>query len=91
MGKPFKIVLATILLIVIAIGSLPFFIDPNNFKPEISAAVKDDTGRELTLEGDLKLSMFPWIGISTGKIALGNAEGFQDQALCNRSRKQSKS
>jgi len=27
----------------------------------------------------LKLSLFPWIGISTGKITLGNAEGFQDQ------------
>jgi AsmA protein len=78
-GKPFKIVLATILLIVIVIGTLPFFIDPNNFKPEISAAVKDATGRELILEGDLKLSLFPWIGISTGKITLGNAEGFQDQ------------
>ncbi|MFA6162086.1 MAG: AsmA family protein [Methylobacter sp.] len=79
MGKPFKIVLAAILLIVIAIGTLPFFIDPNDFKPEISAAVKDATGRELILEGDLKLSVFPWIGISTGKITLGNAEGFQDQ------------
>ncbi|MDD5411216.1 MAG: AsmA family protein, partial [Methylobacter sp.] len=79
MGKPFKIVLATILLIVIAICTLPFFIDPNDSKPKISAAVKDATGRELILEGDLKLSLFPWIGISTGKIILGNAEGFQDQ------------
>lgn len=79
MGKPFKIVLATILLIVIAICTLPFFIDPNDSKPKISAAVKDAIGRELILEGDLKLSLFPWIGISTGKIILGNAEGFQDQ------------
>ena len=80
MGKPFKIVLATILLICNCHRCiLPFFIEPNDFKPEISAAVKDNTGRELILEGDLKLSLFPWIGISTGKIALGNAEGFQDQ------------
>ena len=55
MGKPFKIVLTTILLIVIAICALPFFIDPNSFKPEISAAVKDATGRELMLEANLKL------------------------------------
>lgn len=79
MGKPFKIVLSTVVLIVIAIGTLPFFVDLNNFKPEISSAVKDATGRELMLEGDLKLSLFPWISISTGKITLGNAKGFQDQ------------
>ena len=83
MGKPVKIILSIIaaiaFLIVIAIFTLPFFIDPNNFKPEIAAAVKDKTGRDLTLAGDLKLSIFPWLGISTGKMALGNAAGFQDK------------
>jgi len=57
-GKPVKIILsiiaALVLLIVIAIFTLPFFIDPNNFKPEIAAAVKDKTGRDLTLTGELK-------------------------------------
>ncbi|MGZ8159453.1 MAG: AsmA family protein [Methylobacter sp.] len=82
MGKPFKIILSTIaamtLLLIAAACILPFVIDPNDFKPEIAAAVKDKTGRELTLDGELKLSLFPWIGISTGKIALSNAPGFQD-------------
>jgi len=68
-----------VFLIIIAIFSLPFFIDPNNFKPEIAAAVKDKTGRDLTITGELKLSIFPWLGISTGKMALGNAAGFQNQ------------
>ncbi|MFA5921833.1 MAG: AsmA family protein [Methylococcaceae bacterium] len=83
MRKPVKILLsiiaAMVFLIIIAIFTLPFFIDPNNFKPEIAAAVKDKTGRELTLTGELKLSIFPWLGISTGKMALGNAAGFQDK------------
>jgi AsmA protein len=82
-GKPVKIILsiigAMVFLIVVAIFTLPFFIDPNNFKLEIAAAVKDKTGRDLTLTGDLKLSIFPWLGISTGKMVLGNAVGFQDQ------------
>jgi len=81
--KPVKIILsiiaATAILIIIAIVTLPFLIDPNNFKPEIAAAVKDKTGRDLTLSGDLKLSIFPWLGISTGKMALGNAAAFQDK------------
>jgi AsmA protein len=82
-GKPVKIILsiiaAVVFLIIIAVFTLPFFINPNNFKPEIAAAVKDKTGRELILAGDLKLSIFPWLGISTGKMALGNAAGFQDK------------
>lgn len=83
MRKPFKIILSTIaamvFLIVIAIFTLPFFIDPNNFKPEIAAAIKDKTGRDLTLTGELKLSIFPWLGISTGQMSMSNAAGFQEQ------------
>jgi AsmA protein len=82
-AKPVKILLsiiaAIVILIVIAIITLPLFIDPNDFKPEIAAAVKDKTGRDLTMTGELKLSIFPWLGISTGKMALGNAAGFQDK------------
>lgn len=72
-----------VLLLVAAACILPFVIDPNDFKTEIAAVVKDKTGRELVVEGDLKLSVFPWIGISTGKIALGNVPGFQDQPFAS--------
>ena len=83
MGKSFKIIFsiiaAMVFLILAAIFTLPFFIDPNDFKQEIAAAVKDKTGRDLSLTGELKLSIFPWLGISTGKMSLGNAAGFQDK------------
>ena len=83
MGKPFKIILTTIAVVAALLTAtaciLPFVIVPNDFKPDIAAAVKDKTGRELVLDGDLKLSLFPWIGISTGKLALSNAPGFQDR------------
>jgi AsmA protein len=80
MGRLLKIILAAIaiiiLLIIIAIVALPFFFDPNDFKPEIQAAVKDSTGRELVIEGDLALSVFPWLGVTTGELTLSNAAGF---------------
>ncbi|MCK5663944.1 MAG: AsmA family protein, partial [Thiotrichaceae bacterium] len=83
MGKILKvtasILASVILLVIIAAIVLPFFIDPNDFKPEIQTAVKDSTGRDLVIDGDLKLSIFPWIGISTGKLTLSNAEGFPDK------------
>ncbi|MGZ5607492.1 MAG: AsmA family protein [Methylobacter sp.] len=87
MGKPLKIILSAVaammLLLIIAVCILPFVIDPNDFKPEITAAVKEKTGRELVLDGDLKLSLFPWVGISTGRAALGNTPEFQDRLFAS--------
>lgn len=84
MGKPLKIVLYSLitlaLVIVIAAIVLPFIIDPNDFKPQLAAAVKKQTGRQLDIAGDLHLSVFPWLGIKTGKIALDNPPEFQKAA-----------
>ena len=79
MGKFIKIVLLILLLIIVAVIALPFFIDPNDYKPEIQSVVKEKTGRELTIEGDLELSIFPWLGVSTGNLTISNAAGFADR------------
>ena len=69
---------AVLLILVIAVCALPFLIDPNSFKTEIAALVKDKIGRDVVFEGDIKLSVFPWVGVSTGKITVSNKPGFQD-------------
>ncbi|WP_031434303.1 AsmA family protein [Methylomarinum vadi] len=72
----FTVIASFILLIIVAAVVLPLVIDPNDFKPQIQTVVKDNTGRELNIEGNLDLSVFPWIGVSTGKLSLSNAPGF---------------
>jgi AsmA protein len=52
--------------------------DPNDYKDKISAGVKDATGRNLVIEGELELSLFPWLAIEIGRTELGNAPGFDD-------------
>ena len=52
--------------------------DPNDYKDKISQGVKEATGRELVIEGDLSLSLFPWLAIEIGRTELGNAPGFDD-------------
>ncbi|WP_260294120.1 AsmA family protein [Sedimenticola hydrogenitrophicus] len=83
MGKLFKIlgglVLVLLLLIVAAVIILPMVVDPNDYKEEIVTQVKDQTGRDLTIAGDLKLSVFPWLGIEIGGLELSNAPGFGEQ------------
>jgi len=85
MNKPLrlglKIFSALILLLLIVGISLPFIIDPNDYKDEIIARVKQETGRELTIPGDIKLSVFPWLGVQLGEVTLGNAAGFGDQPM----------
>jgi AsmA protein len=70
-----------LLLLVVSIVVLPMIIDPNDFKPEIAEAVESSTGRTLAIEGDLELSVFPWLGISIGKSSLSNAEGFSARSF----------
>ena len=79
MGKLIKILLSLVILVVVALAALPFIIDPNDYRGEIVAAVEENTGRTLTIDGELGLSVFPWIGIDIGKLSLGNAQGFGDQ------------
>jgi AsmA protein len=54
-------------------------VNPNNYKGRIAAAVKESTGRELKLTGDIKLSVFPWVALELGPASLGNPPGFGDE------------
>ncbi|NND82895.1 MAG: AsmA family protein, partial [Gammaproteobacteria bacterium] len=54
-----------ILIIVLAIIIVPMVVDPNDYREQITSAVKEQTGRELKLEGDLSVSVFPWAGVRT--------------------------
>jgi AsmA protein len=80
MAKPFKIFLWIVggffALIAIAAIALPLLLDPNRYKGEATQAVHDSTGRELTINGDIELTIFPWLGASVSDVTLGNAKGF---------------
>ena len=70
-----------IALFVIAAGVLYFFFDANDFREEISQSVKENTGRDLTIDGDISLAFFPWLAVEVGSSTLGNAEGFGDEPM----------
>ena len=72
-----------LLLLVLAAFLLPLFIDANRFKPRIESAVEDATGRELVIEGDLELSVFPWLGVDIGRTYLSQPPGFGDKPFAS--------
>ncbi|OCG01350.1 outer membrane assembly protein AsmA [Gilliamella sp. wkB112] len=62
-----------ILIITIAIVSLIVFVDPNNFRGFISSTVKDKTGYELTIEGNLRWHIWPQVSILSDSVTLSNS------------------
>jgi AsmA protein len=70
---------ALIAVVVIVLLAVWLTVNPNDYRPKIAAAVKHATGRELVLEGDIKLSVFPWIALELGPASLGNPAGFPVQ------------
>lgn len=83
MGRLLKILLyffgAAIALGVIAAIVVAVLFDPNDYKDDIAAGVKEQTGRDLIIEGDLELSIFPWLAVQVGATELSNGDGFGDE------------
>jgi AsmA protein len=63
-------------LLVLLLLGVRLFVNPNDFKGRIEGTVKDQTGRELQLPGDIRLSVFPKIALELGPASLGNPAGF---------------
>jgi AsmA protein len=65
-----------VVLIALLLLAVSLFVNPNDYKGRIAQQVKTSTGRELNLQGDIKLSVFPWIALNLGPLSLGNPPGF---------------
>ncbi len=65
------------LIALAAIGTLMLtrFVDPDRFRNDIEAAVRNATGRELKLKGRLELSWYPWLAVTTGDGQIAGAAG----------------
>ena len=87
MGRVFKYLLwlvgGCVALFLVAAIALYLFFDPNDFREEISNTVKNQTGRDLTIDGDISLDIFPWLAVEVGKASLGEAPGFGDEPMAS--------
>ncbi len=65
-----------VLLVIAGLTALFIFVDPNDYKDEISTQVKTHTGRDLTLSGDIGWSFFPRLGFEVNAAELSNDPDF---------------
>lgn len=84
MSKKIKILLLTVVslvvLAVLVLVGLSFYLSShaNNYKQYIVSAVKKNTGYELKLQGNLQVSVFPWLGFECQNIAIANPAAFKN-------------
>jgi len=73
----FKFIFIILFIAFIAILALAVTFDANNYKPQIIEQVENATGRDFAIDGDIDLSVFPWVGLKVEGVTLGNAAGFK--------------
>jgi AsmA protein len=72
---------AVVLTAVIALSIFLLTFDANNNKDWIAGKFQEETGRTLSLDGNLEVTFYPWLGVSAERVAIGNAVGFSDRPL----------
>ena len=75
----FNCIFIILFIAFIAILALAVTFDANNYKPQIIEQVEKATGRTFTIDGDINLSVFPWVGLKVESASLGNEKGFKAQ------------
>ncbi|MCZ6524251.1 MAG: AsmA family protein, partial [Alphaproteobacteria bacterium] len=69
------VVAAMVLLIVAAPFLIPVIIDLNDYKPRIAEAVREATGRDLEIAGEISYALLPALEFSVSEVRLSNAPG----------------
>ena len=70
-------------VVVLFAGALAFIaatFDPNQYKGQIADLVKEKTQRTLSIEGDIRLTLFPKLGVQLGKTRLSEFRSDQEFA-----------
>lgn len=66
-------------LIIAAVVIVTLTFDAEKYRPRIEKEVAKATGRSFKLGGELKPSVFPWVGIRLSDLHLGNPPGFEEK------------
>jgi len=80
MKRLLKYTLISLTLLIAVLIAAPFFLNINDYKPLLVEQIKQATGRDIDF-GEIKASLFPWVGVSIEKVRMSNAAGFSSEAF----------
>lgn len=83
MRRLFRLLIIVVVLVAGAAIALPYIVPVDAYRGEIEKRASAALGREVRLAGDLKLSIFPAIGVQAGKVSVANAPGAREPLLAS--------
>lgn len=83
MSRWIAVAAAIVILLVAALVALPLLIPTSVYKQRIVAVVKSQTGRDLTIGGDVGLSFFPRLAVKVDDVRLSNAAWAKDADMAS--------
>ncbi|VAW82107.1 hypothetical protein MNBD_GAMMA12-95 [hydrothermal vent metagenome] len=78
-----KVILGVVAILVMLAITLYIIVDPNDYKKEIASLVKAETGYSIKINGNIALSVFPWIGVEVNDVEIANPPGFKGKRLAH--------
>lgn len=81
MKKIILFITLTLAILIAASVVVYNFVDINNYKPEIVALVKKQTGNDISITGDIRLRVLPNIAIDISNVAMNSPSGDGNVAL----------
>ena len=73
--------LVIIVLLIVAVVAIPFFIPLDTIKQQVAEQARNATGRDLAINGDMSVSVFPAIGLKASDVTFSNAEGASEAQM----------
>ena len=83
MSRLFAILAGLVLLLVAVAVAVPMLVPMETYKGPIAAAVKERTGRDLRIDGEIGLSLFPTIAVSIADVGFSNASWAKDAEMAS--------
>lgn len=66
------LIITFVVVIALAIGGIVMFINPNQFKPQITELVQKNANVVLNIDGDIEWTFYPWLGIKVQNISIAS-------------------
>ena len=75
MWRYLRWVLLAVGVLIAILVVLPFLLPADIYKDQIIAQTKQATGRDLKIDGALRISFFPELGVEVNQVHFANAAG----------------
>ncbi len=70
-----------VLLALLTVLTVTVFVDANRYRGQVESRVTRLTGQPFKITGDLHISWWPWLALSTGPSQFGTAQGPDEQPI----------